>query len=189
MDAIGLPALHADDVEFVIPGRTPGRGRNALRDLFEWDAVLGVELDMRDVSFEGDAIRVDTIIERGRFFEAHGVPEVRDRPGTRFVLRDGLIVAVRAADLDDETQGRVRPAYRCLLAWFSANRPDDLVTWMLPENLPHIGIVVARRSPDGNRPLVVHDVGAGPALEDVLFAYPITGHDRYEGPPRPSEGP
>jgi hypothetical protein len=56
----------------------------------------------------------------------------------------------------------------------------DLVTWTVGGNLPHIGIVVDRRSRDGQRPLVVHNIGAGPNLEDILFAYPITGHYRYE---------
>lgn len=60
-------------------------------------------------------------------------------------------------------------------------RPGDLVTWMLPGNLPHIGVVVARRSSDKRRPLVVHNIGAGPDLEDVLFEFPITGHYRYDG--------
>jgi len=62
-----------------------------------------------------------------------------------------------------------------------AYRPADLVTWMLPGNLPHIGVVVDRRSEDGLRPLVVHNIGRGPRLEDALFAYPITGHYRYYG--------
>ena len=61
-------------------------------------------------------------------------------------------------------------------------RPGDLVTWMLPGNLPHIGVVANRRSEDSRRPLVVHNIGAGPELEDVLFAFPITGHYRYPGP-------
>ena len=55
----------------------------------------------------------------------------------------------------------------------------DLVTWMLPGNLPHIGIVVKQHSQDGKRPLIVHNIGAGPALEDILFTYKITGHYRY----------
>lgn len=58
-------------------------------------------------------------------------------------------------------------------------RPGDLVTWMLPGNLPHIGIVTDRRSDDGARPLIVHNIGQGPKLEDMLFAYPITGHYRF----------
>ena len=60
--------------------------------------------------------------------------------------------------------------------------PGDLVTWMLPRNLPHIGIVIDRRSADGKRPLIVHNIGAGPKAEDGLFDYPITGHYRYAGP-------
>jgi len=55
----------------------------------------------------------------------------------------------------------------------------DLVTWMLPGNLPHIGIVTDQRSADGLRPLIVHNIGAGPQLEDMLFDYTISGHYRY----------
>jgi len=55
----------------------------------------------------------------------------------------------------------------------------DLVTWMLPGNLPHIGIVTDRRTLDGQRPLIVHNIGAGPSLEDTLLSFPITGHYRY----------
>lgn len=55
----------------------------------------------------------------------------------------------------------------------------DLVTWMLPGNLPHIGIVSDRRLP-GGRPLIIHNIGAGPVEDDILFAYAITGHYRYK---------
>lgn len=56
--------------------------------------------------------------------------------------------------------------------------PGDIVTWVLPGNLPHIGIVVDRRARNG-RPMVVHNIGRGPVLEDMLFDYPITGHFRF----------
>ncbi|MGI9303320.1 MAG: DUF1287 domain-containing protein [Gammaproteobacteria bacterium] len=59
-------------------------------------------------------------------------------------------------------------------------RPGDLVTWMLPGNLPHIGIVTDHRGPDTATPFVVHNIGAGPKHEDILFKYEITGHFRYE---------
>ncbi|SEI11724.1 hypothetical protein SAMN05660691_03852 [Rheinheimera pacifica] len=58
-------------------------------------------------------------------------------------------------------------------------QPGDLVTWMLPGNLPHIGIVVNKTSADGQRPLIVHNIGAGPVLADMLFDYNITGHYRF----------
>lgn len=57
--------------------------------------------------------------------------------------------------------------------------PGDLVTWVLPGNLPHIGLVTDQRSADGARPLIVHNIGRGPQVEDMLFAYPISGHYRY----------
>ncbi|MBN2056365.1 DUF1287 domain-containing protein [bacterium] len=57
----------------------------------------------------------------------------------------------------------------------------DLVTWMLPGNLPHIGIVGSARSVDGRRPLIIHNIGRGPEAADMLFRYPITGHYRYPG--------
>lgn len=56
----------------------------------------------------------------------------------------------------------------------------DLVTWMLPGNLPHIGIITDQKSTGTSRPLVVHNIGWGPVLEDMLFDYKITGHYRYE---------
>ena len=58
-------------------------------------------------------------------------------------------------------------------------KPGDLVTWIIPGNLPHIGIVIHRKSKDGKRPLIVHNIGRGPEIEDILFTYRITGHYRY----------
>ena len=60
-------------------------------------------------------------------------------------------------------------------------RAGDLVTWVIPGNLPHIGIVVEEKSNDGKRPLIVHNIGKGPELEDILFDFTITGHYRYFG--------
>ena len=59
--------------------------------------------------------------------------------------------------------------------------PGDLVSWMVGP-LPHIGIVVPVRSSDGKRYQVVHNIGRGPELEDMLFDYPVVGHFRYYGP-------
>lgn len=58
-------------------------------------------------------------------------------------------------------------------------RPGDLVTWMLPGNLPHIGMVVDQKTWHRKRYLIVHNIGRGPKLEDALFDFPITGHYRY----------
>jgi uncharacterized protein YijF (DUF1287 family) len=61
--------------------------------------------------------------------------------------------------------------------------PGDIVSQMLPGNLPHIAIVSHRTSPDGERPMLIHNIGAGTRLEDRLFDFEITGHYRF----RPAE--
>jgi uncharacterized protein len=59
----------------------------------------------------------------------------------------------------------------------NAYRPGDIVTWRLPGGLAHIGLVSDRKAED--RPLIVHNIGAGAKVEDILFAFTITGHYRY----------
>ena len=60
-------------------------------------------------------------------------------------------------------------------------KPGDLVTWNLKSNgsLPHIGIVTNLYSYDKERPVIMHNIGRGQVLEDMLFDYEITGHYRY----------
>ncbi|HHL19066.1 MAG TPA: DUF1287 domain-containing protein [Thiothrix sp.] len=60
-------------------------------------------------------------------------------------------------------------------------RAGDLVTWSLAPRKPHIGIVAEQfsmRNPQ--RRLMIHNIGNGPVLEDMLFRFKITGHYRYK---------
>ncbi len=58
-------------------------------------------------------------------------------------------------------------------------KPGDLVTWVLPGNLPHIGIVLDTADSITGNPLIAHNIGMGPKIDDMLFDYKITGHYRY----------
>jgi len=60
--------------------------------------------------------------------------------------------------------------------------PGDLVTWDLGGGVPHIGVVVDQKSSQAGRYMIVHNIGQGPRMEDVLFHWKITGHYRYFGP-------
>jgi uncharacterized protein YijF (DUF1287 family) len=60
--------------------------------------------------------------------------------------------------------------------------PGDIVTWDLGGNVPHIGMVVNVKSAESGRFMIVHNIGQGPKMEDVLFSWKITGHYRYFGP-------
>jgi uncharacterized protein len=59
----------------------------------------------------------------------------------------------------------------------------DIVCWNLEGNLTHIGIVINKKSADGQRNLVVHNIGAGQMIEDCLFSYKIIGHYAYQRNP------
>ena len=67
-------------------------------------------------------------------------------------------------------------------------RPGDIITWDLNASQTHIGIMVDVPSATPGRYMIMHNIGQGPKIEDVLFAWKITGHYRYTGPPAPSPG-
>lgn len=58
-------------------------------------------------------------------------------------------------------------------------KTGEIVTWMIDGKLPHIGIITHKKSQDGKRNLIVHNVGGGQVLEDCLFSYKIVGHFKY----------
>lgn len=58
-------------------------------------------------------------------------------------------------------------------------QPGDVITWRLSSGVPHIGLVSDVRARGTDRYLVVHNVGSGAQIEDVLFAYALTGHYRW----------
>lgn len=58
-------------------------------------------------------------------------------------------------------------------------RPGDVITWRLSSGVPHIGVVSDVPVRGTDRYLVVHNIGAGAQIEDVLFAYALSGHYRY----------
>ncbi|MFN8333772.1 MAG: DUF1287 domain-containing protein [Cyclobacteriaceae bacterium] len=58
-------------------------------------------------------------------------------------------------------------------------KPGDIVAWNLTGAVTHIGIVVNKKSPDGKRYMIVHNIGMGQVMDDVLFAYTIIGHYSY----------
>jgi len=57
--------------------------------------------------------------------------------------------------------------------------PGDIFTCLLPGNLPHIGLITAHKSSDGQRPLIIHNIGDGTRVEDRLLEFQLTGHFRY----------
>lgn len=59
--------------------------------------------------------------------------------------------------------------------------PGDIIAWDLGGGITHIGILVDKKGTSGSY-MVVHNIGRGPQMEDVLFDWKIIGHYRYSGP-------
>lgn len=58
-------------------------------------------------------------------------------------------------------------------------QPGDIVVWDLGGGTTHIGIVIDKKSNDGKRNLIVHNIGNGQEISDCLFEYIILGHYQY----------
>jgi len=58
-------------------------------------------------------------------------------------------------------------------------QPGDIVSWRLKgTNLPHIGIISDVKARSGNFK-IIHNIGLGPQINDMLFDHKIVGHFRY----------
>jgi uncharacterized protein len=57
--------------------------------------------------------------------------------------------------------------------------PGDVVAWELSDGIEHIGILTNLSSEPDKQYLIVHNIGSGARVEDVLLAWKIIGHYRY----------
>jgi uncharacterized protein YijF (DUF1287 family) len=58
-------------------------------------------------------------------------------------------------------------------------QPGDIVAWDLTNGIDHIGIVINMLSNSEDHYLIIHNIGAGTRVEDVLFNWTIKGHYRF----------
>ena len=57
--------------------------------------------------------------------------------------------------------------------------PGDIIAWQLSDGVEHIGILTNLASQPDKLYLVIHNIGAGARIEDVLLNWKIIGHYRY----------
>ncbi len=58
-------------------------------------------------------------------------------------------------------------------------QPGDVVMWDLGQGNSHTGLVTNIRAEQSGRYSIVHNIGAGAKIEDVVFDWTIIGHYRY----------
>jgi len=136
----------------------------------------------------GRGVCSDVIIRAYRYLDIDLQKEVHEDMRAHFELYPGIWNLTRPdANIDHrrvpnlmkyfERYGRVKPLTTNAADYI----PGDIVCWNLGGAITHIGILVDHKSPDGLRPMVVHNIGGGQVLEDCLFDYRIIGHYIYQG--------
>jgi len=70
------------------------KGKNAYRDLFEYDSVMNDILSMKDFIIHEDTVIVNTMTEQWDFGRVGGIIELNYLPGTKFTFKNGLIHAI-----------------------------------------------------------------------------------------------
>ena len=58
-------------------------------------------------------------------------------------------------------------------------QPGDIVAWELTTGIDHIGIVTNIWSASEDHFRIVHNIGTGTRVDDVLFEWTIKGHYRF----------
>jgi len=148
-------------------------------------AYVGIEYPNGDVATE-TGVCSDVVV---RAFRKAGIDlqkEVHEDMGRAWddypkrwgaVGRDTNIDHRRVGNLKTyfERQGKSRP----ITTDRGQYSPGDIVAWDLGNKVDHIGIVVNVWSEQSNGYLIVHNIGSGARMEDVLLNWEITGHYRY----------
>src|SRR6266404_5969249 len=104
-----------------------------------------------------------------------------DVPIETGVCSDVIVRAFRQSgiDLQKDVHEDMKGNFSAYPARWGLKGPGDIITWDLGTGQDHVGMVVNVWYKPSQRYLIVHNIGAGTRMEDVLFAWRITGHYRY----------
>lgn len=120
-DVDALLRLHTGDAMFTVQDEPGRQGWESLRDLYEWNAALGGQLEFTQVDVDGDLIRIASVAERNRLLRELGIEEVHHRPGTRFKLRGQLVQGIYLPGLEESSRQALDAALEPVIAWLRQN--------------------------------------------------------------------
>lgn len=113
-----IMALIADDAVFRLDNRALN-GKEAIRSLAEYDSVLDVQLEFRNISTEGDSVLFD-VREINEWLRLAGIDEYHYRRCVA-VFEDGLIKRIEAKTTE-ETLADIGKVFQEMAEWI----PDSL---------------------------------------------------------------
>ncbi|KPL16690.1 MAG: hypothetical protein AMJ92_12565 [candidate division Zixibacteria bacterium SM23_81] len=123
-----LLSLHSEQASFEVVSQVSLKGKDELRDLAEHDFALNIRMSLGQCRTQGDTV-ICELTETNEWLKAAGIEQAR-YSGT-FVIRDGLIVSIKAKQAP-ETERAFRSVLGPLLTWASKHR-SQLVEEMMPQ--------------------------------------------------------
>lgn len=124
--------FYSKDASFEIPGQDTIKEFDQIRELEEWDAALNSNLEVSDFVDNGDTIFVNKIIERNDWFKNMGVDSIVYNPGTRIILKNGLIKALIPSPFLQESRERLMTRLQMFVNWAKTVEPEVLKS-LLPD--------------------------------------------------------
>jgi hypothetical protein len=101
------------------------KGKNAYRDLFDYDSVMNDILSMKDFIIHEDTVIVNTITEQWDFGRVGGIIELNYLPGTKITFKNGLIHAIDLCQFVQSDQDSLNLLVSKILDWISVKYPDS----------------------------------------------------------------
>ena len=118
-----LMSLYADDVRFEIVGVWVKHGKQAVRELAEWDRATNLRMTISDISVRGDTVTFK-LVELNDWWILAGIGEVCYEPCI-MVFRNGLISELRATMTQESLDAHAR-AWPLIITWAKQHRPEEL---------------------------------------------------------------
>jgi hypothetical protein len=129
-DVSAALSYHTPNPEFLIPGRRPIVGTEAMRALLQWDSVLGSQLRFDAGQWSGDTLTVGAGAERNAWFGGIGLDSIHYAPGTRFVFERDRIRGVYPSSITAKSAEEFEAKVGAFMVWAEANAPE--VTELAP---------------------------------------------------------
>lgn len=118
-----LMSFYSDDIRFEIVGVWVKQGRQAVRELAEWDKATSLRMEISDVSISRDTVTFK-LVERNDWWTLAGIGAVCYEPCV-IAFGNGLIVEVRATMTQESLDAYAR-VWPSIVAWAKQHRLEEL---------------------------------------------------------------
>jgi hypothetical protein len=123
-------AMFREDAEFEIVGQSKLRGKQEIRNIFDYDVGVNTELKFINCKSEGDSVHC-RILERNDRLDAIDISELAYASCT-FVFKDGLIQRFTAT-IPDESMRYIMEKWQNFIPWITENYPDEYSRMFTPD--------------------------------------------------------